>query len=118
MVPRASPWAARISPDGTLFVQGPELSTATVTDAWFIPDQPDQIQDDAAQPLSVRAGGFTLALKPAKGFDPAQICPACCRCATGPACRRMWSSALRLARRLHRRCHRWARSWSSPSWAA
>ena len=69
MVPRASPWTARISPDGTLFVQGPELSQATVTDAWFIPDQPDRIQDDAAQPLSVRQGGFTLALKLAKGFD-------------------------------------------------
>jgi thiol:disulfide interchange protein len=70
-VPRPSPWVARISPDGTLFVQGPELTTATVTDAWFIPDQPDRIQDDAAQPLSVRAGGFTLALKPAKGFEAA-----------------------------------------------
>ena len=68
-VPRPSPWTARISPDGTLFVQGPELTPATVTDAWFIPDQPDRIQDDAAQPLSVRTGGFTLALKPAKGFD-------------------------------------------------
>jgi thiol:disulfide interchange protein/DsbC/DsbD-like thiol-disulfide interchange protein len=71
-VPRASPWIARISPDGTLFVQGPELTTATVTDAWFIPDQPDRIQDDAAQPLSVRIGGFTLALKLAKGFDAAK----------------------------------------------
>jgi thiol:disulfide interchange protein len=69
VVPRVSPWAARISPDGTLFVQGPELTTATVTDAWFIPDEPDHIQDDAAQPLSVRIGGFTLALKPAHGFD-------------------------------------------------
>jgi len=69
MVPRASPWTARISPDGTLFVQGPELTTATVTDAWFIPDEPGHIQDDAAQPLSVRLGGFTLALKPTKGFD-------------------------------------------------
>jgi thiol:disulfide interchange protein len=69
MVPRASPWAARISPDGTLFVQGPELTTTTVTDAWFIPDQSERIQDDAAQPLSVRAGGFTLALKLAAGFD-------------------------------------------------
>jgi thiol:disulfide interchange protein DsbD len=68
-VPRPSPWAARISPNGTLFVQGPELTTATVTDAWFIPDEPGRIQDDAAQPLSVRQGGFTLALKPAKGFD-------------------------------------------------
>ncbi len=68
-VPRPSPWSARVSPDGTLFVQGPELTPATVTDAWFIPDQPEWIQDDAAQPLSVRMGGFTLALKPAKGFD-------------------------------------------------
>ncbi|WP_428484416.1 protein-disulfide reductase DsbD family protein [Rhodopila sp.] len=71
-VPRASPWAARIAPDGTLFVQGPELTQATVTDAWFIPDQPNRIQDDAAQPLSVRQGGFTLALKPAGGFDAAK----------------------------------------------
>ncbi len=68
-VPRTSPWAAHIAPDGTLFVQGPELKPATVTDAWFIPDQPNRIQDDAAQPLSVRDGGFTLALKPAAGFD-------------------------------------------------
>ncbi len=42
---------------------GPELTPATVTDAWFIPDEPGRIQDDAAQPLSVRNGGFTLALK-------------------------------------------------------
>jgi thiol:disulfide interchange protein len=71
-VPRAAPWTARISPGGTLFVQGPELTADTVLDAWFIPDQPGRIQDDAAQPLSVRAGGFTLALKPAKGFDAAK----------------------------------------------
>jgi thiol:disulfide interchange protein len=70
-VPRASPWSSRISPDGTLFVEGRELSTATVADAWFIPDQSGRIQDDAAQPLSVRGGGFTLALKPAKGFEEA-----------------------------------------------
>ena len=71
-VPRTLPWQAHISPDGTLFVQGPELTTATVTDAWFIPDDPGRIQDDAAQPLSVRTGGFTLALRPAKGFDAAK----------------------------------------------
>jgi thiol:disulfide interchange protein DsbD len=39
-----------------------------VTDAAFIPDRPGQIEDDAAQPLSVRDGGFTLALKPAADF--------------------------------------------------
>ncbi len=71
-VPRASLWAAQIAADGTLSVQGPELSQATITDAWFIPDQPNRIQDDAAQPLSVRQGGFSLALKPAGGFDPAK----------------------------------------------
>ena len=38
-VPRPSPWKSTIAPDGTLFVQGPELTPATVTDAWFIPDQ-------------------------------------------------------------------------------
>ncbi|MFL5252559.1 MAG: protein-disulfide reductase DsbD family protein [Rhodopila sp.] len=69
VVPRASPWAARIAPDGTLFVQGPELTPSTVTDAWFIPDQPGRIQDGAAQPLSVRRDGFTLSLKPAQGFN-------------------------------------------------
>jgi thiol:disulfide interchange protein DsbD len=72
MTPRASPWQARIAPDGTLWVGGAELSPATVTDAWFIPDQPGLIQDDAAQPLSVRPGGFTLELRPAKGFQPGQ----------------------------------------------
>jgi thiol:disulfide interchange protein len=71
-VPRASPWTAHIAPDGILFVQGPELTPATVTDAWFIPDQSNRIQDDAAQPLSVRDGGFTLALKPASGFAAAK----------------------------------------------
>jgi len=61
--PRPSPWEARIAPDGTLSVSAPELTQATVADAWFIPDLPGRIQDDAAQPLSVTYGGFTLALK-------------------------------------------------------
>jgi len=66
-VPRASPWQAQIAPDGSLWVQGAELGPATVTDAWFIPDHPGLIEDDAAQPLSVRQGGFVLALKLAQG---------------------------------------------------
>jgi thiol:disulfide interchange protein len=53
-VPRTVPWSASIAADGTLFVQAPELSTATVVDAWFIPDQPGAIQDNAPQMLSVR----------------------------------------------------------------
>ncbi|HEX2943280.1 MAG TPA: protein-disulfide reductase DsbD domain-containing protein [Rhodopila sp.] len=71
-VPRVSPWTAHIAPDGTLFVQGPELSQSTVTDASFIPQQAGLIKDDAAQPLSVRRGGFTLALKPGSGFNAKQ----------------------------------------------
>jgi thiol:disulfide interchange protein DsbD len=68
-VPRPSPWAATIAPDGTLFVKG---APAGVTDAWFIPDAPGTIQDDAAQLLTVRDDGFTLGLKLAKGFKPAK----------------------------------------------
>jgi len=69
-VPRLSPWQASIALDGGLWVQGPELGPSTVTDAWFIPDQPGEIDDDAAQPLSVRQGGFFLGLKLAKTISP------------------------------------------------
>jgi thiol:disulfide interchange protein DsbD len=67
MVPRPSPWAATISPEGALWVRGPELNTSTVIDAWFIPDQPGLIQDIAPQLLSVRSRSFVLSLKPQKG---------------------------------------------------
>lgn len=69
-VPRTSPWNATIAADGTLFVRGRELRPETVIDAWFIPDTPGQIVDDAAQLLSVHNGGFTLGLRLAKGFVP------------------------------------------------
>jgi thiol:disulfide interchange protein/DsbC/DsbD-like thiol-disulfide interchange protein len=69
-VPRPSPWQATIASDGTLFVRGDGLNSASVIDAWFIPDQPGQIIDDAVQLLSVRDGGFTLGLRLAKGFVP------------------------------------------------
>ena len=69
-VPRPSPWQASIAADGSLWVQGPELEPSTVTDAWFIPDHSGEIDDDAAQPLSVRQGGFVLALRLAKGVSP------------------------------------------------
>ena len=54
--------------DGTLLVLGPELTPATVADAWFIPDAAGAIRDSAAQPLTVWQGGFTLALRPGKAF--------------------------------------------------
>jgi DsbC/DsbD-like thiol-disulfide interchange protein/cytochrome c biogenesis protein CcdA len=68
-LPRPSPWQAVVSTDGVLWVQGPELTQATVVDAWFIPDTPGAIHDSAAQPLTVWQGGFTLALKPGKEFQ-------------------------------------------------
>ena len=61
--PRPSPWAATISSDGTLAVRGPELTAATVAEAWFIPDRTGQIQDSAPQRLTLLAGGFDLALR-------------------------------------------------------
>ena len=69
-VPPPSPWHAVVGRDGTLFVQGAELTPATVVDAWFIPDPQGAIRDSAAQPLTVRDGGFTLALQPGKAFRP------------------------------------------------
>jgi thiol:disulfide interchange protein DsbD len=71
-MPRPSPWHAVVSRDGTLLVQGPELSSATVVDAWFIPQDPGTIRDSAAQPLTVWHGGFTLALRQGKAFRPEQ----------------------------------------------
>ena len=68
--PRPSPWHTVVDADGTLLVQGPELTPATVVDAWFIPDMPGSIRDDAAQPLTVWRGGFTLSLRPGKNFRP------------------------------------------------
>jgi thiol:disulfide interchange protein/DsbC/DsbD-like thiol-disulfide interchange protein len=70
-VPRPSPWSSSIASDGSLYVRGPELRPNTVKEAWFIPDAAGRIDDDAAQPLSVRADGFVLALKLAPDFKPA-----------------------------------------------
>ncbi len=69
-VPRPSLWTASIAADGSLFVRGAELRPGMVEDAWFIPDSPGRIQDDATQSLSVRGDGFVLSLKLAKGFNP------------------------------------------------
>ena len=66
-VPRPSPWQVSISSDGNLWVRGPELGPSTIAAAWFIPDRPGEIDDDAPQPLSVRSGGFVLSLALATG---------------------------------------------------
>ena len=69
--PRPSPWQATIAGDGGLWVSGPELTPERVVDAWFIPDVPGSVVDAAAQPLTVRRGGFLLGLRLGRGFDPA-----------------------------------------------
>jgi thiol:disulfide interchange protein DsbD len=66
--PRISPWHAIIAADGTLAVSGAEISPATVKGAWFVPDAYGLIDDAAAQPLSVRDGVLTLALKTGSAF--------------------------------------------------
>jgi thiol:disulfide interchange protein/DsbC/DsbD-like thiol-disulfide interchange protein len=58
---------ARIAPDGRLWVGEDALQAAS---AWFIPGTPGVIDNAAPQHLSVRDGGFVLALTPASGFRP------------------------------------------------
>ena len=69
-VPRALAVAGGGRPRRHAVGAGPELTPATVVDAWFIPDTPGAIRDSAAQPLTVWDGGFTLALQPGKAFRP------------------------------------------------
>jgi thiol:disulfide interchange protein DsbD len=69
-IPRPSPWTTHIAANGTLWVQGAELSGATVADAWFIPSTPGTIDDAAPQRLSTDASGFTLSLKTGGAFKP------------------------------------------------
>ena len=67
-VPRASPWAATIAPDGTLFLDAVDLTPAAVAEARFIPDEPGQVADSAPQTLSFRERGLALGLHLARGF--------------------------------------------------
>jgi thiol:disulfide interchange protein DsbD len=63
----ASPFAARIAPDGTLRVAG--LTAARVKSARFFPYQPGSIVNRADQDLSFDDGGMVLRLVTAPGFD-------------------------------------------------
>jgi thiol:disulfide interchange protein DsbD len=67
-IPRPSPFAARVAPDGTLTVSGSGLSPDTVSDAWFFPSDPDVVDQDVTQPVRVQNGSVQLSLKPAKAF--------------------------------------------------
>ena len=64
--PRPSPFEAHIAGDGTLSLTGGELSPATVTDAWFIPESDGAIQPSAPQTAEVTEGRLLIHLKPFK----------------------------------------------------
>jgi DsbC/DsbD-like thiol-disulfide interchange protein/cytochrome c biogenesis protein CcdA len=66
-LPRPSPWAATLGPDGRLWLHGAGLDPATIRAARFFPEHPGVIRDGPAQPL-LRARGLVLRLTPARGF--------------------------------------------------
>jgi thiol:disulfide interchange protein DsbD len=62
-VPRPSPFAATVAPDGALVLRGAGLSPASVRDAWFLPDDPGRIVQVAPQRAAVRDGAATIRLE-------------------------------------------------------
>jgi cytochrome c biogenesis protein CcdA len=64
----ASPFAAKIAPDGRLSISG--LGPAQVATARFFPDLQDVNRADQVPQFG--PAGMTLKLKPAVGFDPAE----------------------------------------------
>ncbi len=62
-VPRPSPFAATIGPDGGLVLRGSGLSPDTVRDAWFLPGQPGRIAQAAPQRLAVGDGAVRIQFK-------------------------------------------------------
>ncbi|AZV38704.1 cytochrome C biogenesis protein [Komagataeibacter xylinus] len=66
--PVASPFAARVSPEGTMQLRGRELSPDSVRDAWFMPEVAGAIDQDTPQALTVRDGVVQLALHPGPEF--------------------------------------------------
>jgi thiol:disulfide interchange protein DsbD len=66
LLPRPSPWPARIAADGTLFVPG--LTAAK--QAWFAADTPDWIAASGAQRATITPEGLLLALTPGPAFKP------------------------------------------------
>ncbi|HLY58028.1 MAG TPA: protein-disulfide reductase DsbD domain-containing protein [Stellaceae bacterium] len=69
-LPRPSPFAASVAPDGTLSLTGEGLSPATVKDAWFFPATWGAIVNAAPQNVTVGDGRLTLALQPGDAFHP------------------------------------------------
>ena len=70
-LPRPSPFAASVAPDGTLTLRGAGLSGATVRDAWFFPAAWGGVEHAAPQRLVAGDGEVSLVLKPGQGFAAA-----------------------------------------------
>ncbi len=66
-LPRAAPFAARLSPQGVLRVEGEAISPTRVREAAFFPFAQDRLLNPPPQRLTVREGALTLALAPAPG---------------------------------------------------
>ena len=66
-LPRPSPWAARVTPDGELLLRGDGITPEAVRDAWFMPEQPDRLDDAARQSVAVTPGLLRLGLPAARG---------------------------------------------------
>ncbi len=64
-LPRPAPFAARVSPEGVLSVEGEAISPASVRGAAFFPLAQDRLLNPPPQRLSLREGGLSLALSPA-----------------------------------------------------
>ncbi|HTV33934.1 MAG TPA: protein-disulfide reductase DsbD domain-containing protein [Methylocella sp.] len=74
-IPRPSPYPAKLTPDAMLVVSGEGIAPNLVKEVSFFPDNWGSIEDAAPQLLKVEEGRFSLALKPAQGFDPHQPLP-------------------------------------------
>lgn len=71
--PIASPWSARLTPDGdtlALTVEGPDLSAQAVKEAYFYPAAWGVTDHAAPQRLTVATGKLDLALTKGQGFNP------------------------------------------------
>ncbi|MBV9655930.1 MAG: thioredoxin family protein [Acetobacteraceae bacterium] len=69
-LPRPSPFAAHIAPDGTLTVAGQGIGPDTVGDAWFFPSSQGAIDGNAPQSARVERGRVDIALAPGRQFHP------------------------------------------------
>ncbi|WP_207538666.1 protein-disulfide reductase DsbD family protein [Sabulicella rubraurantiaca] len=69
-MPRPSPFAARLSPEGVLTVEGEAITPGAVRNATFFPFEQARFLNPPPQRLALREGGLTLALSSAPGAEP------------------------------------------------